>query len=74
MASGERRSRRQHRRAHDVIGMPIEEELDWDELSGDRFMPGVDPHYADLPCYVPLIDDDGLEPFALDMSSTSERS
>ena len=46
--------------------MPIDDELDFDELSGDWFMPGVDPHYADLPCYVPLIDDDGLEPFALD--------
>jgi hypothetical protein len=66
MASEARRCRRRNRLAHGAIGMPIDDELDFDELSGDWFMPGVDPHYADLPCYVPLIDDDGLEPFALD--------
>ena len=37
---------------------------DIDALAGTSFAADVDPHYADLPCYVPLdVDDDG-SPFS----------
>ena len=65
MASGTWRSRRQIQFAYDAIMAPIDDEFGCDELSGE--WPGLDPHYADLPCYVPLIDEDGLDPFALDV-------
>src|SRR5690606_15936429 len=65
MASDTCWSRRKSQFAY-AIGAPIDDEHDPDESSGDRPVPGDDPQYADLPCYVPLIDDDGLEPFALE--------
>lgn len=37
-----------------------------DALAGDWFASSSDPHYSDLPCYVPLIDDDGLDPFVVE--------
>jgi hypothetical protein len=40
--------------------------LDLGVLAGDWFASSSDPHYADLPCYVPLIDDDGLDPFVVE--------
>jgi len=41
--------------------------FDLDALAGDWFASSSDPHYSDLPCYVPLIDDDGLDPFIVEM-------
>lgn len=70
MASGTFRSRRQRSFAHDAILVPLDDDPVLpvlDELAGDWLAPDLDPHYADLPCYVPLIDDEGLEPFALDV-------
>lgn len=43
--------------------------FDLDALAGDWFGNSSDPHYAELPCYVPLIDDDGLDPFGDDDAS-----
>lgn len=68
MASGTWRPRRESQRAYGAIQAPIADVLDIDEhAEDDAFTPSLDPQYADLPCYVPLLDDDGLEPFALDM-------
>ena len=64
MASRRCNSRPWGRFAHDATPLPRDEDLDVDELTGDRAAPGVDPHYVDLPCYVALINDDGLDPSA----------
>ena len=44
---------------------PFDEMIDLDALAGDWFADGRDPHYADLPCYVPLDDEDdgAISPF-----------
>lgn len=65
MASGTWRSQRQIQLAYDAILAPIDDEFDIDELASE--WSGLDPHYIDLPCYVPLMDDDDLDPFALDV-------
>lgn len=49
--------------ACDLFDVPF----DLDALSGDWFTGGVDPHYSELPCYVPLVDDDGLAPFIVEV-------
>ena len=67
MASSTWRSKRESQRVNGAILAPIDDVLDIDELAGDGLEDGLDPQYADLPCYVPLIDDEGLEPFALDV-------
>lgn len=44
----------------------FDEAIDLDALAGDWFADdGADPHYAELPCYVPLDDDDdvAISPF-----------
>jgi hypothetical protein len=44
---------------------PIDDAIDLDALAGDWFAHDVDPHYAELPCYVPLDDEDdvSISPF-----------
>jgi hypothetical protein len=39
------------------------EPIDLDGLAGDWFATGSDPHYSDLPCYVPIVDGDEDEAF-----------
>lgn len=43
---------------------PFDEVIDLDALAGGWFAHDADPHYAELPCYVPLDDDDdAISPF-----------
>ncbi|HWV82063.1 MAG TPA: hypothetical protein VNZ50_11580 [Hyphomicrobiaceae bacterium] len=71
MASARWRSRREVQLAYDAILALADDEFDVDEPAGEGS--GLDPHYIDLPCYVPLLDEDGLEPFALD-AQANERN
>jgi hypothetical protein len=58
-----------HEGRYTAIPAPISNVLDTDELAEDGVDSGLDPQYSDLPCYVPLIDDDGLDPFAFSVPS-----
>jgi hypothetical protein len=40
---------------------------DIDAPAGGWSKRSSDPHYAELPCYVPLVDDDGLDPFVVEI-------
>lgn len=65
MASASWRSRREVQLAYDAMMAPLDDEFEIDEAAGEGR--GLDPHYIDLPCYVPLVEEDGLDPFALDV-------
>lgn len=42
---------------------PLDPLFDLDALAGEWFAASADPHYAELPCYVPLDNDDDFGPF-----------
>ena len=67
MASATWKSRHEVQRTYDAMLASMDDEFDLDDVAGEQR--GSDPHYIDLPCYVPLLDDNGLDPFALDISS-----
>ncbi len=72
MASATWKCRHEVQLAYDALLAPMDDDFEIDELGGEGSGSGYDPHYGELPCYVPLIDDDGLDPFALD-GTTAER-